>query len=117
MAFAIENPSVVKKLGIEFSYFSYESQSFLPARDPGDLEKAFRAVVQERCDALVVFPDSAMYEISNRIAQFALEAKLPSVSGWAPFAQSNFCRSSRPAARGRRLFILPPKTSRNVCDS
>jgi putative ABC transport system substrate-binding protein len=28
-----------------------------------------------------------MYEISGRIAQFALDAKLPSVSGWSPFAR------------------------------
>ena len=27
--------------------------------------------MQDRCDALVVFPDSAMYEVSDRIAQFA----------------------------------------------
>jgi putative tryptophan/tyrosine transport system substrate-binding protein len=69
--------AVVKKLGIEFSYFPYQSQSFLPARDLGELETAFRAIAQDHCDGLVVFPDSAMYEVSDRIAQFALEAKLP----------------------------------------
>jgi ABC transporter substrate binding protein len=55
----------------------------LLASDP---ETAFRAIVQDQCDALVVFPDSAMYEVSERIARFALEAKLPSVSGWSSFA-------------------------------
>ncbi|MEA2864027.1 MAG: hypothetical protein QOC84_1983 [Bradyrhizobium sp.] len=90
---------VVKKLGIEFSYFPYQSQSFLPARDLGELEAAFRAVVQDRCDALVVFPDSAMYEVSDRIAKFALEAKLPSVSGWSRFAQKGLLMTYGPDVR------------------
>jgi putative ABC transport system substrate-binding protein len=90
---------VVKKLGIDFSYFPYQSQSFLPARDLGDLETAVRAVLQDRCDALVVFPDSAMYEISDRIARFAQDAKLPSVSGWSPFAQKGLLMTYGPNVR------------------
>jgi len=90
--------AVVKKLGIEFSYFPYQAQS-LPARDLGELETAFRAIVQDRCDALVVFPDSAMYEVSERVAQFALEAKLPSVSGWSPFAQKGLLMTYGPDVR------------------
>src|SRR3954453_15706388 len=89
----------VKKLGIGFSYFPYQSQSFLPARDLGELETAFRAVVQDHCDALVVFPDSAMYEVSDRIARFALEARLPSVSGWSPFAQKGLLMTYGPDVR------------------
>jgi putative ABC transport system substrate-binding protein len=88
--------AVVKKLGIDLSYFPYQSQSFLPARDMGELETAFRAVVQDRCDALVVFPDSAMYEVSGRIARFASEAKLPSVSGWSRFAQKGLLMTYGP---------------------
>jgi putative ABC transport system substrate-binding protein len=91
--------AVVKKLGIDFSYFPYQSQSFLPARDLGELETTFRAVVQDQCDALVVFPDSAMYEVSGRIARFALEAKLPSVSGWSPFAQKGLLMTYGPDVR------------------
>jgi putative ABC transport system substrate-binding protein len=91
--------AVVKKLGIDFSYFPYQSQSFLPARDLSELETAFRAVVQDHCDALVVFPDSAMYEVSDRIARFALEAKLPSVSGWSPFAQKGLLMTYGPDVR------------------
>jgi ABC-type uncharacterized transport system substrate-binding protein len=91
--------AVVKKLGIDFSYFPYQSQSFLPARDLGELETVFRAVVQDHCDALVVFPDSAMYEVSSRISQFALEAKLPSVSGWSPFAQKGLLMTYGPDVR------------------
>jgi putative ABC transport system substrate-binding protein len=77
--------AVVAKLGMQASYFPYTAPS-LPLRDLGELETSFRAIVQDRCDALVVFPDSAMYEIGDRIARFAIEARLPSVSGWTPFA-------------------------------
>jgi putative ABC transport system substrate-binding protein len=91
--------AVVGKLGIELSYFPYQSQSFLPARDLGELESVFRAVVQDHCDALVVFPDSAMYEVCDRVARFALEAKLPSVSGWSSFAQKGLLMTYGPNVR------------------
>jgi putative tryptophan/tyrosine transport system substrate-binding protein len=89
----------VAKIGIELSYFPYTSRSFLPARDLSDLETAFRAIVQDQCDALVIFPDSAMYEISERIARFALEAKLPSVSGWSSFANKGLLMTYGPNVR------------------
>jgi putative tryptophan/tyrosine transport system substrate-binding protein len=87
------------KLGIEHSYFPYYPQSFLPARGLGDLETAFRAIVQDRCDALVVFPDSAMYEIGDHVGRLALEAKLPSVSGWSSFADKGLLMTYGPNVR------------------
>jgi putative ABC transport system substrate-binding protein len=87
------------KLGIELSYFPYTSRSVLPARDLGELEAAFRAITQDRCDALVVFPDSAMHEIGDRIARFALEARLPSVSGWSSFANKGLLMTYGPNLR------------------
>ena len=89
---------VVAKLGMQLSYFPYTAPS-LPARDFGELDTAFRAIVQDRCDALVVFPNSAMYEISDRIAKFAIEAKLPSVSGWTPFAHKGLLMTYGPDVR------------------
>jgi ABC-type uncharacterized transport system substrate-binding protein len=86
------------KLGLELSYFPYTS-SVLPTRDLGDLETAFRAIVADRCDALVVFPDSAMYEIGEHVARFALEAKLPSVSGWSSFASKGLLVTYGPNVR------------------
>jgi putative tryptophan/tyrosine transport system substrate-binding protein len=91
--------AAAEKLGIEHSYFPYSSRSFLPARDLSELEAAFRAIVQDRCDALVVFPDSAMYEIGDRIAALALEAKLPSVSGWSSFANKGLLMTYGPNVR------------------
>src|SRR4029079_4484785 len=49
--------------------------------------------------SLVVFPDSAMYEISDRIARFALEAKLPSVSGWSSVAHKGLLMTYGPNVR------------------
>jgi putative tryptophan/tyrosine transport system substrate-binding protein len=92
--------AVVGKLGIELSYFPYASASFLPAREFSELDKMFRAIVESRCDALVVFPDSAMFEVSGRIAQFAYEAKLPSVSGWSRFADNGLLLTYGPNVRG-----------------
>jgi putative ABC transport system substrate-binding protein len=87
------------KLGIELSFFPYTSRSVLPARDLGELEATLRTVAQDRCDAMVVFPDSAMYEISDRIARFAVEAKLPSVSGWSSFANKGLLMTYGPNVR------------------
>jgi ABC-type uncharacterized transport system substrate-binding protein len=91
--------AVTSKLGIDHSYFPYVSPSWLPARQLGDLDEVFRAIVRDRCDALVVFPDSAMFEISDRIARFAIEAKLPSVSGWSPFARNGLLLTYGPNVR------------------
>ena len=90
--------AVVGKLGIELSYFPYHSQPSVPGT-LGELETAFRAIVQDGCDALVIFPDSVMYEISGRIAQFALDAKLPSVSGWSTFARKGCLMTYGPNVR------------------
>lgn len=91
---------MVRKLGMELAYFPYVSPSFLPARDLGPLEKTFESIRQERCDSLVVFPDSAMFEVSDRVAQFAIDERLPSVSGWAPFAKNGLLMTYGPNVRG-----------------
>jgi putative ABC transport system substrate-binding protein len=40
-----------------------------------------------------------MYRVSERIAQFAIDARLPSVSGWAPFAISGLLLTYGPNIR------------------
>src|SRR5258705_10475354 len=87
------------QLGLELSYFPYTTRSVLPARDLSELETAFRAIVAARCDALVGFPDSAMYEISDHIARFAFEAKLPAVSSWSSFAHNGLLLTYGPNVR------------------
>jgi len=90
--------AIARKLGIEFSYFPYQAPS-LPARDFNELQETFRSVVGNGCDALVVFPDSAMYEISDRLAKLSIEARLPTVSGWTPFARAGLLMTYGPDIR------------------
>jgi ABC-type uncharacterized transport system substrate-binding protein len=80
---------VVDKLGMQLSYF--------PTPDLTEMDGIFRAVRQARCDALVVFPDAAMFAVSDQIARFASEARLPSVSGWGSFARNGLLLTYGPS--------------------
>jgi len=71
---------VIDKLNMLLSYF--------PTTDLIEMDEIFRAILRARCDALVVFPDAAMFAVSDRIARFASQARLPSVSGWGSFARN-----------------------------
>jgi putative ABC transport system substrate-binding protein len=84
------------KLGIEVIYVPYTSPTSLPVAELGTLDKALAEIGSSRCDALMVFPDSAMLEVSGRVAQFAIDAKLPSVSGWTPFVRNGLLASYGP---------------------
>ena len=81
----------VAKLGLSLSYY--------PIAGLGELDNALAAIKRDACDALVVFPDSTMFRASERIASFAISNKLPSVSGWAPFASSGLLLTYSPNIR------------------
>src|SRR5712691_1136396 len=53
-----------------------------------EMDEIFRGILQARCGALVVFPDAAMFAVSDRIARFAPQARVPSVSGCGSFARN-----------------------------
>jgi hypothetical protein len=61
------------KLGLALSYH--------PVMGMAGIDDALNAIRKDNCDALLVFPDSTMYRVSDRIADFAVSAKPPSVSG------------------------------------
>ena len=73
---------VVAKLGMTMAY--------VPIQEASELDDAFQAIAKQKCDALVTFPDGVMVANSGRIAKFAVNAKLPTVSGWASFADNGF---------------------------
>jgi putative ABC transport system substrate-binding protein len=73
---------VVAKLGMTMAY--------VPIQAASELDDAFQAIARQKCDALVTFPDGVMVANSGRIAKFAVNAKLPTVSGWASFADNGF---------------------------
>jgi putative tryptophan/tyrosine transport system substrate-binding protein len=84
------------KLGLQLSYFP---MPFVPLDDLPRLEGVLNSILESQSEALVVFPDAAMFEASQHIAQFALQNKLPSVSGWAPFARNGLLLSYGPDLR------------------
>ena len=87
----LASEEVGRKLGIGLVYF--------PIGDMAELDKAFRETVQAHCDALIVFPDAVMFANSERIARFAIEAKLPAVSGWERFADAGLLLTYGPNLR------------------
>jgi putative ABC transport system substrate-binding protein len=90
-----------QKLGITVAYF--------PIREVAEIDKAFVAIRQERCDAVVIFPDYTMYLNRERLARLAAEAKLPSISGWPSFAESgllfNYGPNLRDLYRGLARYV------------
>jgi putative tryptophan/tyrosine transport system substrate-binding protein len=68
------------KLGLKLSYFQI--------RDPAQVDEALTGIVKARCEAIDVFPDAVTMRVRDRIAGFALRHRIPTVSGWARFAES-----------------------------
>jgi putative ABC transport system substrate-binding protein len=76
------------------------------ARDPDEIERAFKAIDKERTRALHVFPDPVFTTHRGRIADLAVKHRLPAVSGNIEFAEAgllmtygpNFPESYRRAA-------------------
>ena len=112
---------VAAKLGMTIAY--------VPIQTAGELDDAFKAIARQNCDALVTFPDGVMVANSGRIAQFAVSAKLPAVSGWASFADNGFLLTYGPnltatyhglarhvdrILRGARPADLPVELPRSV---
>lgn len=85
------------KLGIATSYFSIFKDE--------DIDPAFKAIQEAKCDALVIFPDFTMYRLRQKLARLALEARLPAISGWSSLAESGLLFNYGPNIRAiyRRL--------------
>jgi len=60
---------------------------YLPVRVPVDFDAAFDAMVRERAEAIVAFPDGLIMSQAPVIAAFASKRRIPAISGWAPFAE------------------------------
>jgi ABC-type uncharacterized transport system substrate-binding protein len=112
---------VIAKLGMTMAY--------VPVDEASQLDAGFQTILTQNCDALVTFPDGMTVANSGRIAKFALDAKLPTVSGWASFADDGFLLTygpnlaisyrglARPVdriLRGARPADLPVELPRSV---
>ena len=73
---------IARKVGLSLVY--------APIKSGADMDDAFRAISQQRCDSLLVFPDGVMVANAARIAGFAAERRIATVSGWNTFAENGF---------------------------
>lgn len=80
----------------EFAQKSALALVYVPIRSGNDLDTAFRSLADQRCDSLLVFPDGVTLANAARIGQFAMERRIPAVSGWATYPESGFLFSYGP---------------------
>jgi putative ABC transport system substrate-binding protein len=74
-----ETRAAAQALGLMIEYF--------PARPGPDYDEILPAVAKSHSQALFVFPDAGVIGNSEKIASFAVKNRLPSMSGWAEFAE------------------------------
>lgn len=100
--------SVAGKLGLSVAYAAMEEAK--------GIDDALRVIARAKCDALLVFPDGVMVAHSRQIAKFALEQKLPAISGWDRFADNGFLASYGPNLRDsyRRLGQIADRVLRGA---
>jgi len=72
---------------------------YLPARNRAELDTALAAVAAGQPDAAVVFPDALTLGQREALARFFLQQRIPSATGWAPFAESGHLVSFGPDLR------------------
>ena len=102
---------VATKLGIKTVY--------VPIKTATGLDDALQSIAQQKCDAMLAFPDGVMLANSGRIAKFALEAKIASVSGWGQFAVNGLLFSYGPVLQDgfRRLGYYADRILRGTSPS
>jgi len=74
--------AVAESLGIRVDY--------KPVTNPVELQAALDSLPGSGVEAIVAFPDSITFGPRKRIADFAIQHKLPTVSGWDAYADAGF---------------------------
>lgn len=74
--------AAAERLGIRVDY--------KPVTNPAELQAALDSLPGSGIEALVAFPDSITFGPRQRIADFAIQHKLPTVSGWDAYADAGF---------------------------
>ncbi|HEY5899980.1 MAG TPA: ABC transporter substrate-binding protein [Burkholderiales bacterium] len=88
------------KAGLDLRY--YES------RNASDLEAQLEAIAKSGADAVLMFPVASIMARRARIAQWAVEKRIPTISGWAQFADGGNLMAYGPNLRAsfRRLAFF-----------
>jgi len=74
--------AVADQLGIKVDY--------KPVTNPAELQAALASLPGSGVEAIVAFPDSITFGPRQRIADFAIQHQLPTVSGWDAYADAGF---------------------------
>jgi putative ABC transport system substrate-binding protein len=77
-----------ERMDVQTSYIE-----ILPGENP---DAAFERIRQARVQGIIVFQDAGMVARAALIAAFALQERLPAVSGWAQFAKAGFLATYGP---------------------
>lgn len=64
------------------------SLTWVPVHAVADFERACSAIAGDGAEALVAIPDNLINRQAKSIAEFASRRRLPTVSGWAEFAEA-----------------------------
>ena len=59
-----------------------------PARTPVELQSALTKIEAMRADSLVIHPDGLFVNTREAIARFAMQQRVPAISGWSELADS-----------------------------
>jgi putative tryptophan/tyrosine transport system substrate-binding protein len=74
-----ESEKAVAKLGLTLQHFPVQTES--------ELDSALAEVAKSHIDAVLVFSDGFALDYARRIAAFSAQQRIPTIAGWAPFAQ------------------------------
>jgi putative ABC transport system substrate-binding protein len=77
-----------RKLGLTLQYH--------PTPNTAALDQALAGITREQTDAVLAFPDTFTMDNRQRVVAAALKARLPSISGWEPFAEAGMLLSYGP---------------------
>jgi putative ABC transport system substrate-binding protein len=93
--------AAAERLGIRVDY--------KPVTNPVELQAALDSLPGSGAEAIVAFPDSMTFGPRKRIADFAIQHKLPTASGWDAYADAGFLLIYGPsltAAWGRMAYFV-----------
>lgn len=98
-----ESQKVAAALGMKLNY--------LQVRTPAEFDAAFQAMRDAQTEAIVAVPDNLIMLARDQLAQFALQQKIPVISGWGEFAHSGGLMTYGPNSRKffRRLAVYVDK--------
>lgn len=100
--------AAAQQLGLMLQWF--------PVYSLGDFDTTFDAIVRDGAGAIVAIPDALVNQQANVIAEFAARRRLPTISGWAEFAEAGNLMSYGPNLRGffRQVAVYVDKLLRGA---